>query len=304
MRRKLLLMLPLLILASVVVVSAKSGESRRERNEREMMEAEAKAQQEREAEEALLIKVVDPNELYEGSSELLKKNREVRRVERNINQKKYIFKGEIIGGITASYTTLDTSNASYFLLLENLTVNGSVASVKPFLGYFYRDNRAVGARFGYVTYQGQIDSGSLDMGVTNDINFDIPYVKLESHNFSYSLFHRSYAALDDKGNFGVFAEIEAAYSQGGTKYEFESGDDLKFCDSRSQSFDLSFNPGVSAFLFHNVSATLSFEFGGLNYTKIRQYDIDGNYFGSRDSSKMKFKFNVLAINFGLTAHIW
>ncbi len=227
-----------------------------------------------------------------------------RRIDRGVNKGKFVFKGEYIGGVSASYLTLDGDNTEIFLLINDIEASGSMVSVKPYMAYFYRDNRGVGVRFGYTSMRGQIDSATIDLGEANDISFDVPYVMYDSHAYSYGLFHRSYTALDRKGNFALFADIEMEFSQGKSIFEFSSGGDIMSYESHNNSYELSLNPGLSVFMFHNMSASVSFQFGGLSYTRIRQYDENGDYVGSRDASQMKFMFNVFAIKFGMNFHIW
>ncbi len=227
-----------------------------------------------------------------------------RRMDRGINRGKHIFKGELMGGLSASYLSMDSENTQFYLLLNDIEASGSLASVKPYVAYFYRDNRAVGARFGYTSIKGQIDSATIDLGEVNDLEFSVPYIMYDSKAFSYSLFFRSYTPLDRRGNIALFAEIEAGFSNGESVFEYEDSGVVKSTTSKNQSYDITFNPGVSVFVFNNISASLSFEFGGLNYTKIDQYDPNGAYLGTRESSKMRFMFNVFAIKFGMNFHIW
>lgn len=227
-----------------------------------------------------------------------------RRVDREINKKEFMFKSEYMVGLTASYSNLNTDNAEYLTLITNMNVSGSIISVKPFAAYLYRDNRAAGFRFGYVEYSGTIESTTLDLGDTNDLSFDVPYVSLSSKNYSYGVFHRAYAPLDNKGNVGLFAEVELSFTHGTTDFAYESSGVITTTRSDSHSYDLSFNPGISAFFLNNVCASLSFQFGGLNYTNIKQYNEQNDLVGSRSSSKMRFMFNVFAINFGITTHFW
>ncbi len=250
-----------------------------------------------------LINVVDPMELHEGVSIYEPMTRR-RRVDREINKRLFIQKGETMLGLSASYFDIDSDNSEILLVLEGIDLKGSYYSVKPFAGYFYRDNRAVGGSFAYSGYSATLDAATLDLGVSNDINFDVPYINVDNKGYAYSLFHRSYAALDDKGHFGVFAEIELSATYSDTDYQYESGDVLKSVSSKNQSYAISFNPGISAFIMNNVCASLSFEFGGLHYTNIKQYDTEGVQVGQRDASKMQFMFNVFAINFGMTVHLW
>ncbi|MFR9578136.1 MAG: hypothetical protein SNG45_04720, partial [Rikenellaceae bacterium] len=212
--------------------------------------------------------------------------------------------GEKIAGITATHYSLSGDNADYLLLLDGITANGSITSVKPYVGYFYRDNRAIGARMTYSKVNGTIDSATIDLGESNNIDFDIPYLALDSKSYSFAVFHRSYAALDDRGRYGVFADVELSATTGKSIFEYESGNSTDFTESRTRSVGLSFNPGICAFIMHNLSASLSFQFGGVDFTRIDQYDASGEFMGSRTSSQMQFMFNVLAVNLGITLHIW
>ena len=48
----------------------------------------------------------------------------------------------------------------------------------------------------------------------------------------------------------------------------------------------------------------SFGLGGIEYTKIKQKDADGNEIGQRTASKMRFRLNLLNIRIGVTVHLW
>ncbi len=227
-----------------------------------------------------------------------------RRVNRDIKGRDYIFAKEAIFGLSASYISLSGDDASYLVLLDDISASGYFASVKPFAGYFYRNNRAIGVRFGYSKAKAQVDSATIDLGEINDLSFDIPYISYYNTSYSYGVFHRAYASIDRTGHIGLFAEVELSMSTATNRFEYENGDEINSIKSNRKSIGISFNPGVSAFVMHNLSATLSFEFGGFSYTRIDQYDANGVFVGSRDASKMRFMFNVFAINFGMNYHIW
>ncbi len=241
------------------------------------------------------------DDIYRGN--LLNRFRD-RRVDRKINQKKFVFAGEKFAGLTATHYALSGDNANYLLLLTDIKASGSVTTIKPYLGYLYRDNRAVGARFTYSHIKGELDNTTLDLGDSNDISLDVPYVGFNNESYSFSIFHRAYAALDDAGRYGVFADVELSTTTGKSTFEYDNGEGIDSTFSKNRSIGLSFNPGICAFIMHNVSATLSFEFGGVDLSRIDQYDAAGNFTGSRTSSQMKFMFNVLAVNLGFSIHIW
>lgn len=227
-----------------------------------------------------------------------------RRIDREINKNKFAYKGEVMMGLTASYGTLSSDDTDFMLILDNIDADGTIASVKPFIGYFYRDNNCLGVRFGYNHVGGSIKSLNFDLGSSNDVSFEVPYVNLTSDNYSFGIFHRSYAGLDPKGRFGLFAEFELAFSTGSSDFTYKSGDIPKSTFSDNTQVKLSFNPGAAVYIFPNVCATLSFGLGGLQYTSVTQKDDKGKKIGSRESSNMKFKLNIAAINFGMTIHLW
>ena len=72
-----------------------------------------------------------------------------KRIDREINKLKFAYKGEVMMGLTASYGTLSSDDTDIMLILDNINADGTVATVKPFVGYFYRDNNCIGVRFGY-----------------------------------------------------------------------------------------------------------------------------------------------------------
>ncbi len=228
-----------------------------------------------------------------------------RRMDREIDKVKYVYKGEMMMGLTASYGTLTSDDTDFLVIVENINADGTIASVKPYFGYFYRDNRCLGVRFGYTYVDAELDSGTrFDLGDGNDISFDIPYVGVNSNNYSFGIFHRTYAGLDPKGRFGLFAEVELSVSSGESEFSYENNGTIKTTNSENFQAKFSFNPGAAVYIFPNVCATLSFGLGGIQYTHVSQKDAEGNKIGSRTTSKMRFRLNLAAINIGMTVHLW
>ncbi|MEG0789751.1 MAG: hypothetical protein RR432_06085 [Alistipes sp.] len=227
-----------------------------------------------------------------------------KRMDREINKIKFAYKGEMTVALTASYGTLSSDDTDFMVILDNINADGTVATVKPSVGYFYRDNHCVGVRFGYEHVSGTLENTLFDLGESNDISFDIPYLDLTSNSYSVGIFHRSYAGLDPKGRVGLFADFELSVTSGSSRFSYESGDVIKTTNSDNLRVKLMFNPGIAVYIFPNVCGTLSFGLGGLQYSSVTQRDAEGNKIGTRSSSKMKFKFNIAAINLGLTIHLW
>ena len=230
-----------------------------------------------------------------------------RRIDREINKLKFAYKGEVIMGLTASYGTMSSDDTDIMLILDGIDADGTVATVKPFIGYFYRDNNCLGVRFGYRHMDGNLDAARYDLGESNDASGSIPKVNFNSDNYSFGIFHRSYAGLDPKGRFGLFAEFELSLSTGTSKLSYQpdtASDNMKTTFSDNTQLKLAFNPGAAVYIFPNVCATLSFGLGGIQYTSVTQKDDAGNKIGTRKASNMRFRLNIAAINFGMTIHLW
>lgn len=225
-----------------------------------------------------------------------------RRMDREINKIKYAYRGEIILGATASYGTLSSDEADVWTLVSNISAEGAVASVKPFLGYFYRDNRCIGVRFGYQHTSGKLQNAEYDLGASNNISGGIPYFDINSNSYSFGLFHRSYAGLDPAGRIGLFAEFEFLVTSGKADFVFDNLENRTYSDN--MRLKLSFNPGAAVYIFPNVCATISFGLGGIQYNTVTQKNLAGEKIGSRETSKMRFRLNLLDINFGMTVHLW
>lgn len=227
-----------------------------------------------------------------------------RRIDREISKNKYVFKGETMLGITASYGTLNSEDADMFPIFDDIKVHGTVGTVNPFVGYFYRDNQCVGLRLGYTRLNGNLDNLGLNLGDLLDLDLSIPQVNLASDRWSVGLFHRSYVALDDRGRFGVFGEFEAMVTWGNNYFAYSTGDTFRETHSDIVNLKMLFSPGVAVYAFPNVCATLSFGLGGFKYNYVRQYDGEGSLSGERHFSQLKFRLNLADIRLGLNIHLW
>ena len=233
---------------------------------------------------------------------------QINRVNRDIDRNVFAYKGEWLCGISASYGTLSTDDATFALVVDNLNLGGSIISVKPYMGYFYRNNLAIGARFGYTRTMGHFDTANLDLGnFINGIEFSTEGIAVDylSNAYSFAIFHRAYVPLDRRGRFGVFGELELEGSYGRSNFGFMYNDEWNRSISDTYKVRFNFNPGVAAYVFPNVCATVSFGLGGLQYNHVKQFDGAMNPTGgTRDFSKLRFRLNITEINIGVTVHLW
>ena len=233
---------------------------------------------------------------------------QINRVNREIDKNVFAYKDEWMCGVTASYGTLSTDDSEIALIVENLKLGGSIVSVKPYFGYLYRNNLAIGARFGYTRMAGHFDNANINLGnFINGIEFSAEGIGLNylSNAYSFAIFHRAYVPLDRRGRFGVFGELELEGSYGRSKFGFMYNNEWNSSISDTYKVAFNFNPGVAAYIFPNVCATVSFGLGGLKYNHIKQFDAEMNPTGgTRNYSKLAFRLNITEINIGVTVHLW
>lgn len=233
---------------------------------------------------------------------------QVNRVDREIDKSAFAYKSEWLCGVSASYGTLTSADSDLALVVENLKLGGSIVSVKPYFGYFYRNNLAIGVRFGYTRMAGQFDNANINLGnFINGIEFSTDGIGLNylSNAYSFSFFHRAYVPIDKRGRFGVFGELELEGQFGRSNFGFMYNNEWNTSISDTYKVAFNFNPGVAAYVFPNVCATVSFGLGGLQYTHIKQFDAEMNPTGgTRDFSKLRYRLNIAEINIGVTVHLW
>ena len=232
---------------------------------------------------------------------------QVNRIDREIDRNVFAYKNEWMCGITASYGTLSSDDSEIALVIDNLNLGGSIMTVKPYFGYFYRNNLAIGARFGYTRMVGHFDNANINLGnFINGIEFSTEGIGLNylSNAYSFSVFHRAYVPLDKKGRFGVFGELELVGQYGRSNFGFMYNNEWNTSVSDTYKVAFNFNPGIAAYVFPNVCATVSFGLGGLKYNHVKQFDSEMNTTGTRNFSKLAFRLNITEINIGVTVHLW
>ena len=226
------------------------------------------------------------------------------RIDRQINSNKFVFNGESMMGLTVSYGTVDSEDSDIGLIIDNIDLNGQMFTIKPHYGFFYRDNNAIGVRLGYSYTNGNLGNAGLNLGEANDISLSLGGLGYSSRGYTAAIYHRSYMSIDRKGRFGLFAEWELSGGFSESRFDFSSGESVTSNVAHSYNAAISFAPGVAAYIFPNVCASLSFGMGGLQYKHIKQMDAEGNFTGQRDFSKLRFGLNLAQINIGVNIHLW
>ena len=258
------------------------------------------------------LQAQEPKETKSGKAQSSLKSDEAKtrflpmrqRIDRNIDSNKFVFKGEVMVGLTASYGTLNAADSDLLMIIDEIDLGFSRATVNPFVAYAYRDNRAVGMRFGYESLKGNLGNVALDLGSIADLSFSLANMSLTGENFAWSIFHRNYMGLDRRGIVGAILEAELLVRTGHTTFMSGTGDSRTFSRSNNFSARLNLNPGLGVYIFPQVCVTVTVGIGGLYYNSVRQVDAYGVELGSRNRTGLQFKLNIADIQIGVVAHLW
>lgn len=203
-------------------------------------------------------------------------------------------------GLTVSYGELSTEDLKLFDILGNLDLKGSAFSFKPYVSYFFKNNASIGMRLGYV--RNSLDLGSMNVDFDDDINFSLKDIAYSNESYSASVFYRHYIGLDDSKRFGIFNEIDLAFSSGNGKFVRPFDGSPRDTRTKTVEAQLNFSPGVCVFIMDNVSFNVSFGVFGVYLRNAKQIT-NGVDEGSRFASGANFKFNLFNLNFGMAVHI-
>lgn len=228
------------------------------------------------------------------------------RVDRHIDRNKFVYKGEVMLGLTASYGNVKAEDSDLMLLLNDIDVGLRSTTVRPFFAYAYRDNRAVGLRLGYQYINGNLGNIDVNLGLIAEgiEDMNLGNIGLRNETFSWSVFHRNYLGLDRRGIVGVILEMELLVKSGSTRF-MSGADDVSASVSRNFAAQLNVNPGLGVYIMPQVCVTATVGIGGLRYNNIRQLDnVTGEVIGRRDHSSLNFKINIVDIQIGIVAHLW
>lgn len=226
-----------------------------------------------------------------------------RKIDRGIDDICFVYKGEVALGLDISYGTLTSNDTDFMLFLDEIKLNGNIFSVNPSVGYFVKDNLCVGVRAGYMSVNGRLSNISIDPGPGSDLSLSLSGIGLNSSIARMGFFMRSYAGIDPKGHFGLFAQLELEGKAGTTVFRYDTGGGPETTDSRSLQVRLAFNSGLAVYVMPNVCFNVSFGLGGVTYNRILQKDVDGKSTGSRTAASMKWKLNLLDIGIGFNVHL-
>lgn len=231
---------------------------------------------------------------------MMLRDRNLGRYDRGLFNYLFIPKGIWQIGMTASYGEFSTKDLEMLDLLSDIDLSGRIFSIKPYFSYFIRNNLSVGMRFSYSSGKANVDSFQVD--IDEDMNFNLKDIAYKSENYTAALTLNQYYGIARRGRFGIFNEVELAFSSGTSDFRRPYNGEPKLTHTTTTQASLNFSPGVSVFIMEPVSFNVSFGVFGF-YLKNDRQKVDGEDLGTRFTSGANFRFNIFNINFGIAVNI-
>ena len=212
----------------------------------------------------------------------------------------FIPKGNWSFGLTASYGEFSSDDLDVLGLLTDIDLGIHAFSIKPSFAYFIKNNTSIGLRFGYSSMKGNIDSFKVD--IAEDMNFSLDGVMYRNESYTAAFTFTQYIGLTRRGRFGIFNEVELAFSSGNSDFRRPFAGEPRETHTTYMDASLNFSPGVCVFIMDNVSFNVSFGVFGYYLRNEKQRE-NGEDIGNRFTSGANFRLNIFNINFGIGIHI-
>lgn len=227
------------------------------------------------------------------------------RYDRGLFNYLFIPKGQWMFGVTASYGEFDADDIEILQAVSDFNFKGKQYSIKPMIGYFFRNNQSIGIKFDYT--RAEADLGSMTFNMGDNLSFSIKDISYYSSKYTMGVFYRNYVGLGKAKRFGVFNEAALTFGGGSARFKRPYNEVMRDTRSNYTTAELTFSPGVCVFIMDYLSFNVSFGVFGVHLTNEKQntYTEGSNDVekSSRFSSGANFKFNLFNINFGLGVHI-
>ncbi len=212
----------------------------------------------------------------------------------------FVPKGQWIFGGSVSYST--HTNEDYdFLVVEDLNSEGYTVRVAPFVAYAIAPNMALGARFIYSRSLLRVEGAGVSMGdAETGVNLSIEGYYVLRHSYEGAAIWRNYIPLGKSKRFAIFTDVQL--SAGGIQGKYAEGQPVRGTYETGYSLGLGVTPGLVAFATNNMAFEVSVGVMGINYSCVEQLHNQVAK-GTRTSSSMNFKVNILTIGLGVAFYL-
>ena len=212
----------------------------------------------------------------------------------------FIPKGQWIMGAAASFSMHDNNNYT-FAIIEDIRSEGYNMRISPMAAYAISNNMAIGIRGVYSRTNQTIDNADLKFGdEETGTEIFVNAFKAVTHTYTVSAIWRQYIPIGRSRRFAIFNEI--SLGAGGTQSIFAADQPVRGTYERGYTLSLGVSPGLIAFATNDVAIEVNVGVMGINYTDVDQVHNQVEV-GSRRTSNMNFKVNLLSIGVGVSFYL-
>ena len=210
------------------------------------------------------------------------------------NSNDFVKKGTWMAGGTASYSF--HNNDDYDLLIvEDINSTGYGLNVSPAFCYMIRNNMGLGMRVEYSRNMLKLDDAHIDV---DDVSVDFHNYHLIKQMINSKIILRNYIPLGDSKRFAMFTESQLSFGYGQAKVVNGNLEYPKGSYDNITNLGINLCPGLMAFADEHFAVELSVRMVGLNINHVDQTH-NKVYYGSRNSTSVNFKINVLSVGVGI-----
>lgn len=211
----------------------------------------------------------------------------------------FIPKGQWMVGGQIAWNQWNNDNLNY-LVLKDINFEGYTFSAGPYLGYFFTNNMAVGARFSYKRYY--LNLGEFDLNLGEDFNIGMKDLYYLQHNYESTLFLRSYLPLGKSKVFGLFGELQLNYTYSEGKNSTGVDETYSSTYESVNNMEIGLGGGMVVFITDYMAAEVMLNVGGYRF-KWGKQNTNNIEEGKLNSSGANFRINLFSIKFGVTYYL-
>ncbi len=211
----------------------------------------------------------------------------------------FIPKGQWMLGVQVAWNQWNNDNLNY-LILKDINFEGYTFSAGPYLGYFFRDNLAVGTRFSYKRYY--FNMAELDLNLGEDLNISLKDLYYLQHNYKTTAFLRYYMPIGRSKIFGLFGELQLNYTYSEGRNTTGSKETLTAVYESCNEMELGLAGGAVVFLTDYLSSEIMLNVGGY-HVKWGDQNTNNIEHGKVSNSGANFRINLFSIKFGVTYYL-
>ena len=221
------------------------------------------------------------------------------RFKRNLELVNFVPKGQWLTGVSVNYSQSNMDNYQFFIV-EELEGDIYTFKISPTVMYAFKDNMAVGGKFGYSRSRSNLDNARVVIDSSTDYTASSMY--LLSQEYSAMGVYRYYFSIGKSKRFGMFGEAQFELGLGQSKIREGTGNNVIGSFNDNISLNIGLAPGIVMFLNNYSAIEVNVGVIGLSYNHTRLIT-NQVHEATFTSAGANFKINIFSISFGMMFYL-